>query len=342
MVSLDYKMELKLENPPNNNVDLVSAASYFARDALSQCVDVSAMAFPTGHMRPTEEMLSSVSGTLRNLVLGIENVILEREADLQLSCPVSWNMLMQSGFLRDHALIEFALAMFANVRLNAHITERGNTRLFDQLPAQLLVNNNPLLSSAAQSLLTSETQIRRSPELAYQQLNSELLHQITWRIVAVLQVINGEKNAAHVARTKAFLANHDEATSLRSAARKIVYFLQKSNDGDLFQPAETGIAIFVAALAASTGLDHDHVLRLADNHSSAPLALMLRASGVSRESAMETICLFRGFDLTPLEISYVERHFDVLAISDAKDILNLWSVERVRQLSSIEMDNGGL
>jgi hypothetical protein len=333
-------MELTLETPPNNTDDLVSAASYFAHDALAQCADVSVMAFPIGHKPPTEEMLAAVASILRNLVFGIENEILNREQNKQPTLPLSWSILMQSGFLRDPGLIDFALAMFANAKLNSHIAARGSTRAFDQLPALLLVDSNPMLSSAAQALLASETQIRRSPEHIYQQLSPELLHRITWRIVAVLQVINGEKHIGHISRSKDFLADQNETTSLRASARKIVYFCHQSQKAIPFKPAETGVAIFAAMIESATGLDHDHVLRLLDSHSSAPLALMLRACAVTRETAMEVICLIKGFDLTPLEINHIERHFDCLAISSAKAELHKWSAERLRQLSSLDIENG--
>ena len=341
MVSLHCNMEPTLENQQHNVDDLMGAATYFADDALAQCTDVSAMAFPAGHRLPTEQMLSAVATTIRNLVSGIENAIIQDNERVQGSVPVSWNMLLQSGFLREPALIDFALAIFAKGRLDDRILAHGETLLVDQMPAQLLVNSNPPVADAAKTLLSNETQMRRFPDLIHRQLSSELLHQTTWRIVAALQVISGVKNTEHIDNSKAFLTNHDASATLNASARKIAYFLHDDSDDLVSNPALSGTAIFVAALSARTGLDQDHVMRLADSHSSAPLALMLRSCGIPRPTAMAVICLFNGFDLTPMEISQIERYYDVLAISDAKASMTGWSAARTQQLTFPDMGKGG-
>jgi hypothetical protein len=327
-----YNLELTLENPPLT-ADLTNAAAYFAQDALAQCTDVAAMAFSSGHKFPSEEMLSSVVGQLRNLVLGIERAVLERTEESTLSQPISWNLLLQSGFLRDPGLIDFCLAQFAASRLNAQILGNGDIPAVEQLPARLLTDQNGLISNAAKCLLTSEAQARRFPGQIHHQLSAELLHRITWRIVAALQIAGGDKDETQFSNAKTFLANHNESKSIRSAARKIVYFLGDEGCKIVFDPSRSGISVFASAISAATGADHDHVLRLADGHSCAPLATLLRACGVPRESAMEAICLLKGFSLTPLEVSYVDRHYDVLPIGEAKAEVALWHAARAMQLA---------
>jgi hypothetical protein len=339
MVLVDNIMEPTLQNQTQCEDDLQTAASFFARDAQAQCIDVSAMAFPSGHKIPNEEMLSAVAVKLRYLIRGIENAVVFNQDIVQSSAPKSWNLLLQSGFLKEPILIDFVLAQFASDRLNARVLEYGNTRLVDQLPAQLLSDNSLPIAEAAQAMLTSETLLRRSPEFIYQQLSSELLHQTTWRVVAALQILNGEKNVQHINNSKRLLSNHDEGNSVRAAAQKIVYFLTGREENLAFDPAKSGVAIFVASLAARTGLDHDHVVRLIDGHSSAPLALMLRACGLTREMAMEIICLFKGFNLTPLEISYVDRHYETVTRDEAQSEMAVWRVERARYLAFPELDN---
>ncbi len=338
MVSLYYIMEPKLESQPQYEDDLLNAASYFACDAQAQCIDVSVMAFPVGHKSPTDEMLSAVTVKLRNLILGIEAAIVLSSIPSVASMPESWNILLKSDFLREPMLIDFILAQFASERLSQRILDNSNTRLMDQLPARLLSGNNLVLADAAQALLASEMLMRRSPELIYHQVSSELLHQTTWRIVAALQIQSGEKNEQHINNSKRLLSNHDEGNSVHASARKIVHFLHGEAANVTLDPAQSGLAVFAASLAAHTGLDHDHVLRLIDGHSSAPLAMMLRASGIGRESAMEAICLFKGFNLTPLEISYVDRHYEVLAPDQAKSAIALWHADRARYLAFPELD----
>jgi hypothetical protein len=337
MVLVDNIMEPTLQNQTPREDDLQTAASYFARDAQAQCIDVSAMAFPIGHKSPNEEMLSAVAVKLRYLILGIEKAVVSNQDIVQSSVPQSWNLLLHSGFLKEPILIDFVLAQFASDRLTARVLENSNTRLVDQLPAQLLSDSSLLIADAAQTLLASETHMRRSPEFIYQQLSSELLHQTTWRVVAALQVLTGQKNEVHISNSKRLLSNHDEGNSVRAASRKIVHFLTGREENAVLNPAKSGVAIFVASLAARTGLDHDHILRLIDGHSSAPLALILRACDLTRETAMEIICLFKGFNLTPLEISYVDRHFETLTRGDAQSDLASWRAERECYLAFPEL-----
>ncbi len=338
MVLTDNIMEPTLQNQTPCEDDLQKAASYFARDAQAQCIDVSAMAFPAGHKSPNEEMLSAVALKLRYLILGIENAVVSDQEVVQSGAPQSWNLLLHSGFLKEPVLIDFILAQFASERLTARILENGNTRLVDQLPAQLLSDSSLPIADAAQALLASETLLRRSPEFIYQQLSSELLHQTTWRVVAALQILTGKKNAEHISNSKKLLSNHDEGNSVRAAARKIVHFLAGRAESTTVDPAKSGVAIFAASLSAQTGLDHDHIIRLIDGHSSAPLAMMLRACDLPREQAMEIICLFKGFNLTPLEISYVDRHFETLSTDDALSDIAEWRTERARYLAFPELD----
>ena len=337
---MEPPLENGLQNQLQNDADLIGAASYFAHDALSQCTDVSTMAFAVGHKPPTEQMLSAVATIIRNIVLGIENAIIGDHEYLMTGTPVSWPLLLQSGFLRDTALVDFALSVFAAERLNTRILANGEIQLVDQLPAQLLVHKNALIAAAAQSLLANETEIRRSPQLIHRQMNSELLHKTTWRIVAALQVIGDHKNVMHIANSKSFLNGHDETNSLHASARKIVFFLNGETDDLVLNPAHAGTAIFAAALSAKAGLDQDHVLRLIDGHSSAPLALLLRACEVHRDAAMETICLFKGFDLTPLEVISIERYYDVITVSDANTAIAQWGAERMRLLTFPEASLG--
>jgi hypothetical protein len=51
-------MEPALEQRTPTDDDLLSAAAYYARDVQALCMDVSAMAFPSGHHAPTEEKSS--------------------------------------------------------------------------------------------------------------------------------------------------------------------------------------------------------------------------------------------------------------------------------------------
>ncbi len=332
-------MEPALEQRTPTDDDLLSAAAYYACDVQALCMDVSAMAFPSGHHAPTEEMLSAAATKMRDLISGIERAILKQDAKREQMLPLCWDMLVKSGFLREPALIDFVLAQFASERLSNIILANGETRLVDQLPARLLSDSNVLVAEAAQTILASETLLRRAPALIYCELATELLYQTTWRVVAALQILSGYKNEQHIENAKLFLANHDEANAASVAARKIVHFMPAQFSSELFEPRKSGSTIFAAALSARTGLDHNHVLRLLDGHSSAPIAILMRRCELTREDATGIICLLKGFNLTPQEINSIERHYDLITIEDAQTTIGDWATGRVRHLAFPEIEN---
>jgi hypothetical protein len=310
--------------------DLLQVASQHAQDARARCTDVAAMLFPTGRCSPTEEMLSVVSTTLRNLVFGIEQVITQISDD---DIPKSWQILSMSGALKEPALVDFAVAHFSSERLKSRLASSSEIGILEQLPAQLISGGEPIVADAAQTILSTSSMLRRSPNLIYRQLPAELLHQTAWRIVAALQISSGQKNELHVANCQQLLTNYDEGSAVRSAALKIVHFINGSSKAETYSPDQSGIEIFTAALSARTNLDYDHVLCLIDGYSSAPLAIMLRYCGLSRDAAMNVVCLFKGFDLTPFEISSIDRFYDSLTPIEMEDAFSSWRDERIRFLT---------
>jgi hypothetical protein len=341
MVSSTICMEPNLETPLPFKDDLLAVAAYYARDAQAQCADVSAMAFPAGHIAPSEEMLAAVANKMRGLVLGIENAIKGNLQSGPIIEPESWKLLSHSGFLGDIPLVDFILARFAEDRLNTRITERGETPLMEQLPARLLSDGAPEIAEAAQTILLSEATSRRSPQSLYRQLPSELLHQIVWRVVASLQMLSGTKNQEHVQAANTMLAAHDEVQSGRVAARKLIHFIGTQLDVEALDPQKAGLAIFIAAISSRTGLEQDHILRLIDGHSSTPLAILLRTCRLQRDAAMAVICLFKGFELTPYEINIFDSGYSALSSLDAQEIIEGWGQARLQHLAFPNMTNAG-
>lgn len=318
---------------------MLAHARYYARDAQAQSKDVAVMAFPSGHAAPSDQMLSTVGTKLRDLIFGIENNILSVKADKNSRDPAIWNMLLQSGFLKEPALVDFALARFAEEHLSAAILANGDVDAASQLPAQLLTSGDAILAESAQAMLAGQSLLRRSPGLLYRELPAELLHQTVWRVVAALQIISGTKNQNHIDAAKHLLASHDESQSLQGAARKIVHFTASENALILLDPEQAGTQIFAAALSAKTGLDQDHIIRLVDGHSCFPLAILLRAANLERSKAMAVICLFRRFNLTPFEINKFDQSYDLLEQSKAMEIAAEWAIERSSYIAFPSMDH---
>lgn len=329
-------MDRDLEKLPANNDDLLIVAAHFARDISAQCRDVSTMIFPLGHRMPSEQMIFAAAAKLRLIVKGIEAALTGRDdtvSDKRDSDPESWNLLVQSGFLKESALIDFVLARHAEGRLNVALASRAQISVAEQLPAILLSEGDAVIADTAQALLASESLLRYSPQLLYRELLPEYLHLLVWRIVAVLQVIWGDRNADHIARAKSLLAAHDESQSGRVAARKLVHFLPTRFAGDALDPEKAGLAVFVAALSVETTLEHDHILRLIDGYSIAPLAALLRYSRLDRQQAMAVICLFKGFDLTPHDITVFDENYERLDRDMVRAAMADWAAERLKFLT---------
>lgn len=329
-------MDRDLEMPPSNNNDLLNVAAHFVGDIQAQCRDVSAMMFPSGHRMPSEQMIFAAKAKLRMIVKGIEAELTDRgnsPSDGQDVDPESWNLLVQSGFLKDAGLIDFILARHAEDRLTASLLGRAEISVTEQLPARLMSEADAALADAAQALLASENLLRYSPQLLYRELPPEYLHLLVWRIVAALQVTGGGRNTEQIARARLLLAVQDESQSGRVAARKIIHFLPPKYHGDALDPERSGLAVFVAALSAETALEHDHILRLIDGHSMAPLAALLRCCRLDRQQAMAAICLFRSFDLTPYEISIFDEYYERLDRDVLMAMAMQWAAERLKFLT---------
>ncbi len=320
--------------------DLLNLAGQFFRDAQAQCSDVAAMAFPSGYRLPSDEMVAAVVTKLRFIVGGIEQM-LEGGVSGQMLTPKdvggdeikSWKLLSGSGFLQEPALIDFALARFAEERLAIKLTASLETSAAEQLPNALLSSGDAGVADAAQAMLASASLVRRAPKLLYRELSPELLQLMVWRVVAALQIVAGEQNPEHIVNAKQFLAGHDESQAGRVAARKLVYFLPVDARRDAYNPEKAGLAVFVAALSAQTGLEYDHVVRLIDGHSSAPLTIMLRHCALDRDAAMAVLCLFKGFDLTPYEVTLFNDHYAHLDQNDVTAAISKWSAERLTSIN---------
>ncbi len=312
--------------------DLLATAAYHARDAQAQCVDVAAMMFPTGHKIPSDALLYGVSKKLSDMLAGIERALLGEAPDAELTQNCR-DLLTQSGFLREGALVDFILARHAEEHLSAQITARGQIAKVDQLPAQLLGNVSPEIARAAQVVLAADSIRQRQAVSLHTEMAPEMLHQIVWRVVAALQVTQGARDQSVIDAAQALLSAHHENAIARIAARKLVCLLGQDHRDALQSPEACGIELYVAALSADTGLDHDHVLRLIAGHSSAPLAALLRARNTSSEDAMAAICLFNGFDLTPHDVSSFYAGYDSLDRDIARQTIQGWAMDRARFLA---------
>lgn len=321
-------MELQLNELPDKREMLLSVGAENARDIHALCNDVAAMVFPSAILPPTEATLSAVTAKLVAIVSDIENSLQADVDELAENPPMTWPLLARSGFLREPELIDFVLARVAEDRLETQIGGSAS-----QLAATLLNHSDANVAQAAQSLLAADSLHRRTRGQSYLALRPELLHQLCWRVVAASEIGNGERDPRVVARARALLSGYDEGQTAQAAAHKLTHFVAEEYREDLSDPESAGLHLYVAYLATTLHIDHDHVLRLIDSRSSAPLAVMLRAVGCEPEQAMAIIYLFNGFSLTPRDIDMFDRDYSTLALDVAHAEVRRWGYARTQYLA---------
>lgn len=301
--------------------DLLKVAGDYARDADRLRLDVAAMIFPRASNPPSEALLADITQKFSRLIEDIERNIAPGGGKSSFGLTA----LLQSGFHRDKALLEFLLARHAEQQLEMRLAARSNFPLSHTLPSRLLVDGDHNVAEAAQTILATSSLNRRAAPLEWGVLPPELLHGICWRIVSAQKTED-----AGVARQKMLqlLANYDESRIASSAAQKLLHLLGGKHHVALESAEEAGLTLFVSNLARKTLLRYDQLIRLIDLPSISPFAVLQRAAGLNSETAMKNVRAFFGFDrLTPNDIMLFEQGFDQLPSADAKAAVLGWQCE---------------
>lgn len=309
------------------NEDLLSVAAIYARDIDAFCKDVAAIIFPAAIQPLTDAVTSAVSIKLVALVGDMENKISARASGGN-SHPVTWPLLARSGFLREPDLVDFMLARVSEDRLDIRLGTGGTN-----FTAALLDHADGNVAEAAQLLLAADSLHRRSRGNAFLMLPPELLHKLCWRVVAALEIIHGQRSPEAIKSARALIAGYDESYIAASAARKIVHFLGAGHRADLLAPEKSGVHLFVAKIAAETNIGHDHILRLVDCGSSAPLAILLAAVGMAKEDAIARLMLLRGPMMSPREAAIFDSGYGLIEGKIAVAEIASWSVVRSNYLA---------
>lgn len=309
------------------NEDLLSIAALHARDVDALCTDVAAIIFPTAMHPPTDATIGAVSSKLLQVVSEIECKLTGATLESGM-LPATWPLLAQSGFLREADLVDFMLARVSEDRLD----DRLSPTKFD-LTVELLDHSDGNVADAAQLLLAADSLYRRSRGSSHLILRPELLHKLCWRIVAAIEVSHGGRSTEIITAARQIIHSYDEAYTAASAARKIVHFIGDSHRAELLDPEKCGLHLFVATIAVELNLDHDHVLRLLDCGSSAPLALMLAAVGLPKQDASARLLLLRGKALTSREAAIFDKSYDLVERDAAVAEIGAWSLSRSSYLT---------
>lgn len=319
--------------------EFIAAAAMHARDADSVCYAVGTIISLKSIQRPSEAMLSSVNTFLWNAVLEIEQILRPQLSKIDKNQPTTLDLLRGSGLLTDPVLIDYALARFAEKQLHSAVCGVNETQELEQLAIRLLHHENPSVVAAAQSFQAAVGKQQSASGAILDNFDSQLLHKLCWRVIAAWEILEGQKDSASAIAARELLSNHDEARTLRSAARKLIFFLDDEDRKSLAKPQEASIYLFVAWIAAELAIEYDHVIRLAASQSITPFTMMMRAVGLEQDQAMEILFLLKGFDLRPAEVTMFEQNYTNLSEYDAQQAIMTWRAERARLLLGIERDD---
>jgi hypothetical protein len=334
---LNIRLEPNLEHLSGPD-DLITAAAAHARDVDAICEAVGTIIALKTIERPSEAMLASVNSTLWTLLREIERRLRPEFAHAEQNQPETWDLLRSSGLLTEPVLVDYALARFAETQLQVAIERSKNAPQLEQLPVRLLRHDDEWVLQATQNFLAAASKHQGASGAILDSLDPQLYHKLCWRVVAAWEILEGHKDPSTADAARSLLANHDEARTLRAAARKLIFFIHADHREALSDPVEAGLHLFIAWLAHALEIDHDHAVRLAASHSIAPLATMLRAVDIDQERAMAILFLLKGFDLKPLEVNMFEEHYATLSAVEALQAVHIWRAERARLLLGLNRD----
>jgi hypothetical protein len=334
-------LESNLEHPSGQH-DLITIAALHARDVDAVCQAVGTIISLQSIERPSEAMLASANSSLWSLIREIERRLRPDTAKSDEQQPMTWDLLRSSGLLTEPILIDYALARFAETQLQLAIGKSNASHQLEQLATRLLSSDDEWIVQATQNFLSAVGRHDGPSGGLLDNLDPQLFHKLCWRVIAAWEIIEGQKDSLSSDAARVLLSRHDEARTLRAAARKLIFFVGADHRLALSNPAEAGLHLFIAWLAQELEIDHDHAVRLAASHSIAPLATMLRAAEVDQERAMAILFLLKGFDLKPVEVNMFEGNYANLDPLKAMQAVHNWRAERARLLLGISRDDAVL
>ena len=188
------------------------------------------------------------------------------------------------------------------------------------------------------------------PELVHEDLPAELLERLAWRVAAALRrylvakrgLEAAEADGAIAAAVGDLLAGHDEGKALDAAAHRLARRLNAGggiDDARLRAALDGGrLALFVALISVRAGLDPAAGFELALDPAGARLAVLLRAAGVERATAVSIL-----LDLVALDdaaLASLVDDFDSLPVAAAIEALRPWRLAAGYRAAIAEIEGG--
>jgi hypothetical protein len=268
----------------------LSLANGQVRTAHALRDDLLAVLFPQSGAIPSELLQSQVRIRLKALTSGIELALMNNDA----VGNISWTRLTESGLLREEALIDFALARIAEDALSAQLRVAENDEPLSQMPALLLGHENDRIAAMARDLLHAMQMGETDGAQLHHRLDSEHFHLLCWRVAAALIEAKAAPDTDIRSAVQILLQHHDGRNDPLAIARKIVFFLGDEYRSATKDPRQAGLHLFIAGLCRDNGLNGDFIMRLMGADHPAALLLLLKASEMPAESALDVLTALKG------------------------------------------------
>jgi uncharacterized protein (DUF2336 family) len=301
--------------------------------------------------RLTEWQRLTAAALLTRLIHGLEDAMRARLAERfeahpalhaalsSAHVPIALPILERAQVLRDSELSNVLVR-----RVEEHRYWKANAPAAgaDELLFALVRDEDEEVAAEAMELVIARS--RRfdrfqEPTMGEVELPAELQHKLVWMVAAALRHYIVQQHgvpavdAAIEETASALVAGYDEGATLEARAIRLARRLHASGrlDGALLARAlsEGMLPFFIAGLAARCALDYNAAWEvLADPRGRGP-ALLLRAAGVERDSAAQTLLLLssRGPLVSGAEGDAAAGQlelFDTMDEASAADVLRLW------------------
>lgn len=245
--------------------------------------------------------------------------------------PIASLVIERSEAQCDAALIDALIRRAEEERL--HKAAAAENGLLIELAGDLQEE----IAGEAMALLIAQGARRdrfQEPVITRAELGAELQHGLLWLVAAALRryltsqhrIDPGAADAAIGVAAGRLLASHDEGRTVDAMASRLVRRLNQAGRLDDRFIARTlvdgGLSLFLAALAARTGLDQDSVWEIISAPAGRGRPLLLRAAGIGRSEA--------GAILLALNEEEAEAQLDLYdstKAAEAEAMLSLWQAD---------------
>lgn len=239
--------------------------------------DLLSVLFPCRGTLPSEYIQSQIRYKLQLIVRGIEATLLAEKQEHS----HSWDILADSGLLREPAFIAFALSRLAEDQLLQNLQSATNALALEQLPVRLLGHKNQRIADMARQLLLAAQIAADDDWKLYQRMANSDQHMLCWRVVAALQDSHIADAEQLVANANALLSSVDSCSNPVAIARKLVFFLEPEYRAELLDPRIAGLYLYVAQMEQNFRLDADFLFQMMNDDQGVPLLLLLKGQSIS-------------------------------------------------------------